>query len=63
MLVAGITIPGDKASKKKKEVVKINSKRQKTVIIESPSSDTDSQNGMEGIYKHSNYCAVVSCIH
>ena len=50
MLVAGATIPGDRASKK---VVKKSSRRQK--IAELPSSDTDSQNGkseMEGNYMH-----------
>ena len=55
MFVAGATVPGDKVSKKKKEVVKTSFTQPKTAILELPSSDTDSQNGkseMEGNYMH-----------
>ena len=45
MLVAGITVPGDKVSKKKKEVVKKSSTSPKMAVPESTSSTKDSQNG------------------
>ena len=49
-LAAGVTVSGDKVPIKKKEVVKKCSTHQKMAIVELPSSDTDSQSGMEGNY-------------